>query len=297
MRTRLLAIPAAVLLAWVPSIFAAINTDNALTPAKGQVILRTHYSLTRKGKDPSDQNRSMTIQAVKQVAVYGFTDATAGFLVVPYLDKDLRTWSGGQRISREASGLGDVRIFAKHRLLRKDEPGTTTRLALLGGLELPTGKPDASDGLGRLPPAVRLGSGSWDPFTGVVLTRQSQWYELSQDFVYQVNTGHDDLRLGDIFQHDTGVWVRVWPRESVEWKRPRAIHAVLELNGIWQAKHHSGGTIKDSGGYTLLISPGIQYVTPRWLLEASVQLPAVESLNGNELGTDWILVAGVSTTF
>lgn len=276
---------------------AAINTDIALAPAKGQTILRTQYSRTRKGDDPTDQNRSMTVDAVKQVVVHGITEATAGFLAVPYLDKDLRTASGGQRVSRQASGIGDLRLFLKQRLWRHDAPGATTRFALLGGLELPTGEHDASDGLGRLPPALRLGSGSVDPLAGVVFTRQTQWYEISQDLVYQVNTGHDDLQFGDVVQHDTGVWLRVWPAESPKWAAPRALHAVLELNGVWQAKHRSGGTLKDSGGYTLFLSPGIQYVTSRWLLEASVQVPVAESLNGNELGTDYNLVVGARTTF
>ncbi|PIQ81560.1 MAG: hypothetical protein COV76_08300 [Candidatus Omnitrophica bacterium CG11_big_fil_rev_8_21_14_0_20_64_10] len=277
--------------------FSAINTDIALNPAKGQTILRTQYSRTRKGDDPTDQNRSMTVDAVKLVVVHGITESTAGFLAVPYLDKDLRTVSGGQRVSREASGIGDLKLFLKARLWRKDAPGATTRFALLGGLKLPTGEDDESDAQGRLPPAVRLGSGSWDPLAGIVFTRQTQWYEISQDLVYQVNTGHDDLQFGDFFQHNTGAWVRVWPAESAEWSTPRALHAVLELNGVWQTKHRSGGTIKDSGGYTLFLSPGVQYVTSRWLLEASVQVPIVESLNGNELGTDYNVVVGARTTF
>lgn len=277
--------------------FAAINTDIALTPAKGQMISRTQYSQTRKGDDPSADNRSMTIHAVKQVVVYGLTDQTAGFLIVPYLDNDLRVTSDGQRVSREASGIGDLKLLLKQRLWRNDAPGATTRFALLGGVEVPTGEDDGSDAQGRLPPAVRLGSGSWDPLAGIVFTRQTQWYEFSQDLVYQVNTGHDDLQFGDLFQHNTGAWVRVWPAESPEWAAPRALHAVLELNGVWQAKHRSGGTIKDSGGYTLFLSPGVQYVTSRWLLEASVQVPIVESLNGNELGTDYNVVVGVRATF
>lgn len=277
--------------------FAAINTDVALTPAKGQFVLRTQYSLKRKGDDPTDQNRSMTIQTVKQVVIYGVTGSTAAFLVVPYQDKDLRTSSGGQRISRQDSGLADLKLFVKQRIWRKDMPGDTTRLSILGGLELPTGEHHETDGLGRLPPSLRLGSGSVDPFTGVVFTRQTQRYEFSQDFVYQVNTGHDDLQFGDVLRHDTGMWLRVWPKEFPEWEEPKSVHAVLEFNGVWQAKHRSGGTLRDSGGYTLFISPGIQYVTPRWLLEASVQLPVIDSPNGNGLETDWVVVTGARTTF
>ena len=142
---------------------------------------------------------------------------------------------------------------------------------------------------------MRLGSSSVELLLGAIFTRQTQWVEFSPDLGYQANAGHDDLQFGDTFRHDTGMWVRVWPKEFPEWKAPKSIHAVLEFNGVWQGKHRSGGTLKNSGGYTLFVSPGIQYVTPRWLLETSVQLPIVNSPNGNGLETDWIVVAGVRT--
>ena len=44
---------------------------------------------------------------------------------------------------------------------------------------------------------------------------------------------------------------------------PTALNAVLELNGLYET----------NGDNELLLSPGIQYVTQRWILEATVQLP------------------------
>lgn len=55
----------------------------------------------------------------------------------------------------------------------------------------------------------------------------------------------------------------------------------------------SGGKVVDSGAYMLFVSPGLQYVTRRWVAEISGQLPAVQKLNGSQLKTDYILT-GVS---
>ena len=48
----------------------------------------------------------------------------------------------------------------------------------------------------------------------------------------------------------------------------------------------------NSGGTTLFVSPGLQYVTKRWVIEGIVQLPVVQNLNGTALKDDFIVRAG-----
>ncbi len=55
-----------------------------------------------------------------------------------------------------------------------------------------------------------------------------------------------------------------------------------------------GGTSDpNSGGTTLLLSPGLQYVTRKWIVEAGVQIPVVQNLNGTALENDYILTTGI----
>ena len=53
----------------------------------------------------------------------------------------------------------------------------------------------------------------------------------------------------------------------------------------------------DSGGSTLYLSPGLQYVSDRWIIEGVLQLPVVQSLHGNALENDYVLRAGVRFNF
>lgn len=60
----------------------------------------------------------------------------------------------------------------------------------------------------------------------------------------------------------------------------------------------SGGRADDnSGGTTLFVAPGLQFVTRRWVLEGIVQIPVVQSLNGMALADDVTVRAGVRMNF
>ncbi len=53
-----------------------------------------------------------------------------------------------------------------------------------------------------------------------------------------------------------------------------------------------GAADPNSGGTSLFIDPGVQYVTKNWVLEAIVQLPAIQNLNGTALRNDYTVLAG-----
>ena len=94
----------------------------------------------------------------------GVTPDLALFGVMPVAYKKLKlNPPGGARVTRKDSGLGDIRAFARYTAYKKNMPGKTFRIAPFAGVELPTGSNTGTDALGRLPPSVQLGSGSWDP--------------------------------------------------------------------------------------------------------------------------------------
>lgn len=59
----------------------------------------------------------------------------------------------------------------------------------------------------------------------------------------------------------------------------------------------SGADDPNSGGTTLFLSPGLQYVTKKWIAEAGVQIPVSQSLNGTALKNAYTLNAGVRISF
>ncbi len=76
------------------------------------------------------------------------------------------------------------------------------------------------------------------------------------------------------------------------------LYGVVEANLINQDNHQIAG-IDDpnSGGTSLYLTPGIQYVTMKYILEAAVQIPLVQNLHGSSLETDYIFTTGFRINF
>ena len=73
---------------------------------------------------------------------------------------------------------------------------------------------------------------------------------------------------------------------------------MLEANLVSAAKNRmSGNSDPNSGGTTLFISPGLQYVTRQWIVEAGVQIPVRQRLNGTALKNDYAFTAGFRVNF
>ena len=283
---------------WIIPVQAAPQTFNTALPvAEGEFVFREQFVLDQSGDDPSSADRDRTAWALISVLGYGATADLALFGIVPYVDKSLEATQGGVRRERSASGLGDASLFGRHMVYKRDWPGRTLRVAPFVGLELPTGEDDERDGSGRLPPSVQPGSGSWDPFGGLVLTYQTLEFQVDAQASYKANTEANGFEFGDVARLDGSLQYRLWPRELGAGV-PGFLYGVLEANLIHQDKNQTGGkNDPNSGGLSLFVLPGLQYVTKRWIVEAGVQIPVVQDLNGTALEKDYIFRAGFRFNF
>jgi len=274
-----------------------ITTNTALPIHDGELIVRAQGKLLRATGDPGPRDRDLTVWAVPTVLVYGATAKLALFSVIPYLDKDLELTTPEGRTSRGDSGLGDLRLFARYSAAQWDSPGETLRLAPFIGLEVPSGRDDKSDAFGKLPQPLQLGSGSWDPFLGLVFTWQTLAWEFDSSISYDFKTEANDFEVGDLARLDLSFQYRLWPRDLGEGV-PGFLYLVAESNLLWQDRNQiSGSSDSNSGGTTWLLTPGLQYITRRFILEGAVQLPAVQRLGGSTLETDLIATTGFRVNF
>ncbi|MBI2166938.1 MAG: transporter [Candidatus Omnitrophica bacterium] len=276
-----------------------INNDSALTAHKGEVIFREQIRYTRKADDPSDLDRTLDVISIPNVLVYGVTEKFNVISTYPVIYKDFDTNTSTGRASRDAEGFGDLTLLAKYLFWKRDRPLETLRADLVGGLEFPTGNTNEEDGLGKLPRDLQVGKGSWNPIVGTVFTWQTLRQQIDLALTYQFNIEGHGFEFGDLFRHDLSYQFRVWPWELPE-KRgvPAYLNLVGEANGVWEQKAQSNRSrIDASGGYTLFLSPGIQLVTKRLIAEISVQLPAIQFLNGEQPETEFILIGGVRLQF
>lgn len=276
------------------NVHAAPQTFNTALPvATGELILRGQFLYKSIGEDPGPRNRSVKIRGSAVTVGYGAASAFALFGALPVLDKELDVvLPDGERIRRETSGIADARLFGRYTLFQRDRRGSTFRIAPFAGLELPTGNDNETDERGALPPTLQLGSGSWDPFFGAVATWQTLDYQLNGQVAYQANTEANDFEFGDELRLDASVQYRLWPRE-LGTGVPGFLLAGVEGNFLYQDRHRAAGVEDpDSGGRRFFVSPSLQYGTRRWVLEAIVQVPVAQDLNGAALEDEVTVRAG-----
>ncbi len=274
---------------------APITFNTALPVAKDEFLVREQLIINKSGDDPGNLNRGRTGKAAVSVLAYGVSGKLALFGVLPYRDNELKLTVAGRRVSRVASGFGDLTVFGRYTVFQRDLRGSNFRVAPFAGVKAPTGDDDKRDSLGILPASVQVGSGSWDPLVGVVTTYQTLDYQIDGQFSYQMNNKANDFEAGDVTRLDGSLQYRLWP-QTLGSGVPAYLYGVIEANFSHRQKNRFNGlTNPDSGGTRLFLTPGLQYVTKRWIAETAVQIPVVQNLHGDALENDY--VARVSVRF
>jgi Putative MetA-pathway of phenol degradation len=276
---------------------APITFNTALPVAKEELIVRVQSKILRSTDDPSSADRELTVWFAPVVAAYGLTGKLALFGILPTLDKEMELSTPSGRVSRGDTGIGDFTAMARYTVWKKDLPGRTTRLAPFIALEMPSGDDNEADSLGRLPQTLQLGSGSWDPSIGLVMTRQDLGGQVDASLSYKFNTEANNFEFGDTGRFDLSYQHRVWPRK-LSGGVPGFLYGVLESNLVWLDKNEVNGVDDDnSGGVTWHLAPGIQYVTKRTVAEFAVQVPIVQDLNGTALENDFTAILSFRINF
>ncbi len=283
---------------WAGAAWSAPITFNTALPVhEGGYVLREQFMYMKTADDPTPAQRDMRVSGVVSVLGYGVTPDFALFGMLPWFDKRLDMSMGGQYLTSRKSGVGDLTLLGRYTAYQYDAPRRTLRIAPFLGVKAPTGEDNARDGFGRLPPPVQPGYGSWDALGGAVVTYQTLDFEIDGQLSYKANREANGLLAGDVAELDGSLQYRLWPG-SLGSGVPAFLYGVLEANLIHSAKDDSGGTADpNSGGTTLFLSPGVQYVTRRWIVEAGVQVPVIQHLNGTALKNNYVLSTGVRINF
>lgn len=265
---------------------AQVTTNNALPLGKGQGLVRVQFTYLQA----IENGQEFEELSIPVVFGFGATRKLALFAVAPILKRELN--ADGQR--RSNFGLGDIELLARYTIFQQNQRGQTFRIAPIVGLEVPTGRNQASDELGVLPQSLQLGSGSFDPSLGFVITRQSLKDSFSTSFTYQFNNKADDFERGDEATVDVAYKYRIFPEQL----KSGFLFVGLESNLSVQGRNRIAGTVDpDSGGTRLFISPSVQYITPRFTLEGAVQIPLVQDISNSTIGTDIRVVVGGQVNF
>lgn len=270
-------LPAAMLLASAAPALAqeATNTPAATQPAQGSFYLRTKLQYISLGDDPSPEDREIDKIVSTTTLTYGLRRDMSLSLELPLVYAVEETDAGTDR----GFGVNDLSLTFKYRPLQIDlNPVDSVRLAVYGGIEIPSGDGDFS-------------SHSFDPFIGGVFTAILGRHGFNQSVSYKFNTGGDEFttRAGDgrddAIRYDTAYLFRLSPEEySAE--TTAATYLTFELNGLYET----------NGDNEIIVGPGILYEARTFALEATVGIPVVQDVDERP-ETDLVVTLGLRILF
>lgn len=264
-----------------------------------RVLVRNQLQI--EGQEvPDPEDRRVLVFAQVFAVPLRITSDTVITLAAPIFHKEL-AFNDSAAARRELSGrgFGDLTFSVKRRFYQNDFLGGGVQAAFLGGLKLPTGDSDQLDDQGNLlPRSLQLGSGSLDVPIGLTFTAFKGRVGFTSDFLYQFNNESDGFRFGDQTKVNLAVGYRVSPREYSSFQ-DKVLNAYLELNtSVAKQAVLNGQDLLNTGGTTVFLTPGIQWVlSPRFLVEAAFQIPVVQDLNGSQLAFAPTANAGIRILF
>ena len=268
-----------------------VNSATGVALFPGGSVVRSRVEMRSLSRD--DGTKDVEVVRVPTTLSYGATpDLTLG-ATIPYVRKEITAWSGGDKSETTVDGLADIFLTAKYRYFERNYHGGSTQLAILGGVKVPTGSTDARDGRGALLPMPdQLGSGSVDVVAALTATSVFDYnWATHASVLYRKNTeGDRDFQFGDFLNYNLAISRMVYhePYPGPE------VFLGLELNGEYSARNElKGDDLPNSGGNRVFLSPTlVAFLSPNWTLEASVQVPVFQNLNGNGLEEDVRFVVG-----
>lgn len=229
--------------------------------------------------DPLD--RRLEERTVALGVHYGLRYDVQLSAILPRVDRELD--SGPGRIS--ASGPGDFALVGKWRVKRWDDVGTATNVAIMAGLEAPTGEDDERSNGARVPPELQPGSGSWDASLGAAITHEPGRWRFNAAALYQRNgKGGQDYKAGDEFFAELAAGNRFWLEP---YPGPFMRFDVL-VRYRSQARASLGGSSVSATGGGLLTAGATLAFRPRPTLDLQifVEVPVWQDVNGTQLEED-----------
>ena len=256
---------------------APITFNTALPISEDELILREQLIYTEFSGPSADVDQLTALT----VGGYGVTPKWSVFGVLPltHIDADI------DGVSLQSFNLGNISLFSRYEIYRKDGRGRTTRLAPLIGLRVPTGETGLTS------------DGSTDIFGGLIATIATTKYNLGGQIVYTENGEADIFEAGNTLAFDASLQYRLW-NSGFDADNPSFLFGVIEGNITRQGNSSLDGAVApNTDGTRLSISPGIQYVRQRWIADLALTIPIVDSFDTADLAPNYSVLTSLRVNF
>ena len=287
--------------------YAQVFSESARTEFFGGLGIRVFYEQTNKtqllmdGDEVNDPDApKVFVKSVPAAVVYGANPKLSLIAVIPTVSRTSEKTDEGRRLSDTDTGIGDITVFGKYRFYKKDAFLRSRQFALQLGVKLPTGADDLNDSQGnRFPAPLQLGSGSVDYRLVLTFTEAHNRWQFFGDAGYMLRTEANDFKFGNVLNYDATAKFRVYPARYGNKFPAHDLFVFLEVNGAAVQKAESSGSkVDNSGGHEIFLAPGFQFfLLQNLIIEAGVQVPVLQNLNGTQLGTDFSFRSGFRWIF
>lgn len=197
-----------------------LNIPGGGTPEPHEFRIKTNLSWEKMvGLRRGTSNRS-TNDALKQYmmiprkmdmymgnfsAGYAFSDRFFAGIMGMYMNKDMTMHDRtGKKSKMKSQGAGDTMIMTKTLLYADDYLIPTNQVSLLLGVSIPTGSIDQDEKGALSPYSMQLGSGTFDPFIGVLYegSKAPFWWGTNISYLARTYDNYKSYHLGDEFRCD-----------------------------------------------------------------------------------------------
>jgi hypothetical protein len=201
-------------------------------------------------------------------------------------------------LSGGGAGIGNVIISGKYRFFRQVEAWGDRQAALRFGLELPTGKKGVpGEQQLQAPEFVRHQlspiSGGLSPHVDLTYSQAKGRFIFGANAEAVLRSERDMFRMGHELRINTDLEYVLFPRK---YDRPGGeVFAILESNFIRRGTGRvAGAPVPGSRSTEYYLAPGVQYaMRPRFVIEASYQLPMARNSGPQALRIERALLVGV----
>lgn len=297
-----------------------LNIPGGGTPEPHEFRIKTNLNWMRMvGLRRGTHNRSRQ-DSLKQYAIvpkymdmfmgslsvgYAFSDRFFLGVMGMYMNKDMSMVNrAGKKTRMQSQGIGDTMLMTKTLVYADDHLFPTNQVSILLGVSIPTGSIDQDERGGLLPYSMQLGSGTFDPFVGILYegSRTPFWWGVNMSYLSRLYENYKSYNLGDKFQFDLYGMYQI----------RHDLVAELQFNGKYvgdiegQAREiQQGGTghmmgnpnlpfgsnlfdPDNYGGSTLDVRFGVQWQPfHNHILNAQIAFPLFQNLHGTQLEQDF----------
>lgn len=247
---------------------------------------------------------------------YGITDVLTLNVLLPYMERinvragELVGDLGEIHPHGDVKGIGDISTILQYKIVDNEK----NKIALLTGIKAPTGKSDIQDEGEVLELDLQTGSGSWDYYAGVALSKEFNDFSLHSNILYKYTTGGDlDSQLGNVFSYNLAFAYKLIEEESAHnfIKEDHEGHEVhnehfdfsvdifLEFNGEYvQGNEEHGIAVENTGGNIIFMTTGFQFITNNsYSAYFAVGIPIYENNNGIQNESKYKATIGIGKSF